>query len=354
MTFLLASGLFLWALPSCSDSTSTGADTGLTLQDTDSTDTGDSGTATDTVDTVSPCTVAVSDTEPQESEEDVFWRAPLQVWFDGSFQDLEKPVFGLVSETAGESVPLTETWDAGEDSVVLEPAAPLTPDTAYALSIEACGQTWSVPFSTSVYGTPVTEGASSLLDRTWVLETGKVRWTQPEGAAELLGTFFTEPLLVGVQEVRGDIIDLLVGIGGFTDLEGFQQLVGQGTWDLLDVDLSQGAWFQGVADQIVFSYGGVDIPVHDFGLQGTFAPDGSVIEGASVAGLVDTRNISLLFNLDQPDFICTTYARDYGLECTLCPDDELLCLDLAGEDVTLEEQPGLTLERNDLSEDGDN
>jgi hypothetical protein len=277
----------------------------------------------------------------------VFWRDELRVWFDGSFDGMALPVFSLTADADRSSRAVAENWGDGLDNAVLAPEEPLAPLTSYTLTVDACEQTWSVSFTTSAYGSPVEGGGENLLDRSWVLEMGRVNWTEPEGASELLSVFFTEPLLLGVQRVEGNLLDLLVGIGVFTDLNGFEQLQGRGTWDVLGVTLTEQGWFEGRADAIHFTYDGVDIPVYEFGLQGTFSSDGSAIAGASVEGLVDTRNIPLLFGLDQPDFICTTYAADYGLECTPCPDGELLCLDLKGADILLEEQPGLVLVRND-------
>ncbi len=345
MTVMLA-----LSLVACTDDGTELVDSGSTAADSGTSDTQDTQ---DTQDTSPPCTIAVSGTEPAADAAEVFWRDPLQVWFDGSFLDRSLPGVSLTLDVDGSAVAAAQDWDEGVDSVVVTPSQPLMPETAYTLTVDACGVTSAVPFTTSVYGTPLTDGSESLRDRTWVLQTGNVDWTEPDGAAELLNAFFTDPLLIGVQDVRGDTIDLLVAMGVFTDLAGFEQLPGLGTWDVFDVDLSQGAWFSAVAEAITFTYDTVPIDVHDFALQGTFAPDGSVIAGASIQGLVDTRNIALLFGLDQPDFICTTYARDYNLECTDCPDGEFLCMDLAGEHISLDEQPGLTLERLPQDQDTD-
>lgn len=342
--------LLLLSLVGCTDdATSTlPADSGGTPTDTGGTsDTGGTTDTVDTQDTTPPCTITVRDTEPQSDEDEVFWRDPLRVWFDGSFHDRALPSLSLTLDADRSAVAFAAAWDDGVDSVVLTPDAPLQPSSGYTLTVDACDQTWAVPFTTGTYGSGVDAGPESLVDRTWVLEMGRVAWTEPEGAGDLMSVFFTDPLLIGVTRYEAGVIDLLVGMGDFTDLDGFIQLKGQGTWDVPDVALSDAGWFTGQAESIVFRYQGVEVPVHGFALQGTFAPDGSSIGGASIQGLVDTRTIPLLFNLDQPDFICTTYAADYGLECTLCPDDELLCLDLKGEDVTLDEQPGLVLERND-------
>ncbi len=332
------------ALLACGDD-----ETGTTSRDTGTAtlDSGDTQDTQDTQDTAPSCVIAVSDTEPQAGDDDVFWRDPLQVWFDGSFDGLSLPELQLAEEAGGTTVVHGASWDEGLAQVLLTPVEPLLPLTDYTLSIDACDQNWSVPFSTSDLGSPVEGGAESLLGRTWVLEMGKVTWTRPENVEELLNAFFTEPLLVGVQAVDGDTLDLLVALGRFTDMEGFKQRKQEPTWDILDVDLSHGAWFEAQAEVILFAFEEVEIPVHHFALQGTFAPDGTSIVGAALEGLIDTRNLSMLFNLDQEDFICTTYAADYNLECTDCPDGELLCLDLKGEDIQADEQPGLTLVRND-------
>ncbi len=342
----LAPGLLL-ALSGCTDDTIP-VDTGSpSTRDSADTATADSGDTSDTGDSGGPCTLGVAATEPADGAFGVFWRDSLRVWFDGSWRDrLSAPVFSLVADAEGTELPLAATWDEGEDTVTLTPSEPLAPDSLFTLGIDACGALTEANFATSAYGTPVTDGASSLLGRTWVLRTEQIEWTQPESGGELLAAFFTEVMLIGVQDVRDDVIDLLVGVGGFTDLEGFEQLVGQGTWDVPEVDFSHGAWFEAHGESIAFSANGVTVPVFDFTLAGTFASDGTEIAGASLGGLVDTRELDEVFNLDQPDFVCTTVASEYGFTCEACPDGEELCVRVAGEDITLLEQPGLTLERN--------
>ncbi len=340
----MAFWLALLGLACTSDTESGTTDTGTTEtgRDSGTTDTEDTE---DTEDTAPPCEVAVVATEPDSDDDGHFWRDPLRVWFDAAFPEDTSPVFTLAAVADGSPLALAETWDESGLAVALS-APPLAPSTSYELAIDACAQSWSVVFSTSAYGEPVTGGPQSLLDRSWVVPLAEVPWTRPESAADLLTVVLTEPLLIGVHAVDGDQLHMLAAVGRFSDLDGFLQRPNEPTWDVEGVDLSQGAWFEGQAEQIVFTYSEAEVPVHDFTLSGTFAPDGAAIEGGLIEGLVDTRDIAKLFQRDDPDFVCTVVAEDYQFECTACPDGEVLCLDLKGEGIQADEVEGLTLIRN--------
>ena len=226
----MAFWLALIALACTSDTEPGTTDTGTTETGRDSgiTDTEDTQ---DTEDTSPPCEVAVLATEPDTDDDDHFWRDPLRVWFDDAFPEGTSPTFTLSAVADGAALPLTETWDEAGLSVELA-AAPLAPSTGHELTIDACDQSWSVLFSTSVYGEPVTDGPESLLDRSWVVPLAEVPWTKPESAADLLTVVLTEPLLIGVYGVDGDQLHMLAAVGrhagwGYFDYrmagEGFDQ-----------------------------------------------------------------------------------------------------------------------------------
>ncbi len=321
------------------------ADSGSTdggSTDGGSTDGGSTG-STDGGTTAPPCEVTLDDANPEDGDS-FFYRDPIQLEFDGAAADYA--AITLVETEGGAEVPWDEAatvWDNLDTEVTLYPASPLAASTAYTLTVEVCQESTVISFTTDGYGAPITDGVASLVDRTYVVELSEVDYTEPAGLGFVLAGTLTSPILVGVQRVYKSTIDLL-GAEGVLHNEGYYyQNTRLDTWDFSGADWAD-PFFSIDADEISISYDGVDIPIYDFHLEGTFAPDGGSIAGGKLWGLGDTRNMAGFISSTDPYAICDLLELS-GVYCDACPGDgEPYCLFLKAEDIYGFEEPGLVLE----------
>ena len=231
------------------------------------------------------------------------------------------------------------SWDTEAE---ITPASALLGDTNYTLSVTICDVTTEVNFSTSEFGSPLTDGAATLNDRTYVVELSEVEYTEPAGLGFVLAGTLTVPILVGVQAVYKNEIDF-IGAEGILANEGYYyQNMSLSTWDFSGATWAD-PYFSIDADAISITYDEVEIPIFDFHLEGTFSPDASAIGGGKLWGLGDTRNMSGFVASTDPAAICDLLALS-GVYCDPCPsDDEPYCLYLKAENIFADEEEGLVV-----------
>ncbi len=298
----------------------------------------------DTLDSGDPpaCTAEVLTVSPEDGDVETYYRDGLEVTFteDGTLAE-----FRLLHRDTELAQTLSVTWGEGNLKAAVEPDLPLQPSSAYDFIVTVCEQEWSSGFTTTEYGTELEVDVDALVDTTSVLLFPDVNFVLPEGIGVLLGMYLDIPLLVGVQAVSGDSIDLLIAQGYLDSVEGFKQRVNIPTWSFSQADFSEKPWFSVATEEVNIRYSGIDIPVTDFRLEGTFSADGSHFSGGILTGLGDTRNMGVLFQggSENEDYVCGTLAAPMGVECEVCPDGERFCLLLRGEDITTQAEPGLSL-----------
>lgn len=301
-------------------------------------------------DSAEPCMTRPSELSPEEEETGWFYRKPLTVRFTEAAPDA---TFRLYDRDTQTEQGVTVTWNDSNEIATLEADSFLWPSTPYGLDITVCDATYTTTFDTSAYGEPLTLTPEELVDRTYVIEFGDVEFTEPEGFGALLALYVDVPILVGVETADSTQISL-TGAQGYIDSNGdyLQRRRSGGlwvpTWPFNGVDFSTAPFFSAEADSITIAYNGVDIPVYDFHLDGTFAADGSTIGGAQLWGLGDTRNMGIFF--DDPDnasYVCDL-VTSVGATCEACPNDgEVYCLFIRGEDITADFVPDLSVEAID-------
>lgn len=225
----------------------------------------------------------------------------------------------------------------------LSPTGHLNGASSYTLTVSICDVESSASFETSEYGQPVDGGNEALIGLTSVILFENVNFTQPENIGSLLALYFDVPLLVGVLGADSTQIDVVAAMGYFHNVDGYKQRINQPTWTFGQVDLDGNAYFSGSVSEIDLGYNNVAIPVHDFGLSGTFAPDGSHFAGGTLSGKVDTRHMAPLFGETDASYACDLVAS-MGVPCEACPDGEEYCLTLLGVDIVSDPVPGVTLE----------
>lgn len=301
-------------------------------------------------DSEEPCLVKPQSIVPEEEDMDWFYRDPIVVTFTGEAPDAS---FVLFNRDSGEEFATTVSWNASNEiATITETSGALQASMTYGLRIDVCGVSYETAFDTSWYGGPLEGSTESLVGRTYVIEFKEVNFVEPAGFGAFLSLYIDIPVLVGVHQLVGDEL-WLVGAQGRVDGDGnyLQKKKESGlyvpTWDFTGIDFSGAPYFSADTDLITLGYSGVNIPVHNFHLEGTFAPDGASFAGGKLWGDADTREMGALFGDDSPEYVCELVAS-VGASCAPCPGDGAeYCLFLKGIDIIAQEAVGLTLERQD-------
>ena len=197
--------------------------------------------------------------------------------------------------------------------------------------------------STSSLGSPLTVAPEDLLGNTYEFRlSNDAEITEPAFLDVMAASYLNVPLLFGVSAVDATSLTLIGSLGTQADDGSYSQDVGD-VWHFPACDFSTAPFFSTVADLITLTYNGTDIPIEQFTLEGTFAPDGSSIEHGVATGNVDSRNLGpLVGQPDEPGAICNL-ASDLGVKCVPCADGEPYCLYMVAEQISAEMAEGLTL-----------
>ncbi len=324
--------LSLAALVACGDDTkSTDTDTGAVTDDTAS--------DTSVVDTSVPCEVTVGNASIAEGDMNVYYRDTLTLSFSGDAVAAGAVV--AIRDASGADASAALIWSEG--NVQASFALTLAPSTPYTLHAEVCGVTTDIPFTTSSLGEPLTGAAEDLVGHTYVFRLSDSEITDPRFLDALAGTYLTVPLLITVTMADASSIDLLGALGELRDDGTYRQLRGEPTWDFPVADFSAAPYFSASAERIVIPYAGIEIPVEDFTLSGTFTSDGTELAEAIVTGLGDSRDMgALLGQADDPNAMCSLAAAA-GVECEPCGDGEPYCLHIVAEEINAQYLPGVSI-----------
>ena len=328
--------VFLSLLLACGDK-----DNNLDTGDVEDTEVEDTDTDTQE-DTAPECNAEVVSITPDVGEVGWYYRDPMSVEFS---EDGSAATFALSLVDSEETAEVTTTWGEGNLIATVTPNPALAADSEYRLVVGICEDEGETTFTTSSYGAPLDGEPSELEDQTSVLLFTDVNFTKPEGIGSLLGMYLDIPLLVGVVRADDSTIDMLVAQGWLDSIDGYKQRMGVETWSFDEADFQEQPYFEAEMESITLDFDGVEIPVQDFHLEGTFSSDGSHFSGGLLSGLGDTRNMGQLFGAtDDLNYICNMAAA-MTVECVPCPDGEPYCLFLQGEDIETSAVPGLVLQK---------
>jgi len=318
--------LFALALLACSSDKEEEDTGGIDATGDESDADTDTDTDTDT-DADTDCNVDIDDMSPEDNEDGVYYRNPVQVWLDG-----DDPTASItVTDVDGRSIDGVVSNDGGLVSFSPDPS--LTPDLGHNVSFTWCGGEENLSFQTSDLGLPL-EG--DLSDQTFALDLGSATWIEPAGVGDLVGAYLDMNLLVGVQSMEGGMIDFIgaMGEGSTTD-----QDMCMPTIDFEPGDFSETPYFTvGPADMPV-ALMGYSVTVFGMSVSGTFDHGGDWMGGVEMKGAFDIAEIgpaiggAVGFDLSDPDVACGTIAM-LGVNCGPCPHkDEEHCLSLHLADI---------------------
>lgn len=315
------------ALAACKAGAVIGTDT--EPADTDPIDTVD----TEPEDTIPPCENP-GVPFPADGATDVFYRTTVELTLDEADPSV------LIALSDGAEVPGSTTVDGTRAVFVSDD--PLAPSTEYtATASHACREpSWT--FTTSSTGVPTVD----LTGRAWSADMSSGRFVEPAGVGPLVQQFLSTTVLIGVESHAPTT---LVMIGASANSDGTTQddCIASSRWS--DVDFSEDPHFVTAIDAIPVA-SGVELVFRSGEVSGSFAPDGSRIDGLRISGVIDTHSIATLINGNCVDGFsnypaCLNAAcnllQTFGLACEDCADGTgEHCLALDVDSITANEVAG--------------
>ena len=286
-------------------------------------------TGNDTDEPVEQCDITIAGTIPSDGGGAWFYRNPAII----TFSEENPTVAFSVTDSAGSDVPVSFTWDDVRlNASVLPDSGSWNPSENYSLTIELCGKSPSISFSTSEIGTPLEEDPSTLVGNTYFIDLSSAEYSEPPGVGTLLSLYLDMPLLLGVKNVDATVIDFEAYLGYRDDVSPDWMAVDMDPWIFDGADFSTQPFFAAYTELLTIPYGSVDIPVHGFAIEGTFSSDASSIQKATFTGLGDTSGMGPLMGFgNDPNAVCSLLGQ-YGIACLDCPDGAgTYCVRLTGE-----------------------
>lgn len=257
----------------------------------------------------------------------------------------------LTTAEAGASISLADSAGApvsGVNSVVdtrvvFTPDAPLTPGGTYTATLS-----WGCPdvtntFTVGAAGDPLSE-PTSLDGRTWSLDLASGRFIEPPGVGDLLSTFVTFSLLLGVQSADADSIQF---IGALADDSGNQDMCTESIPFPVEATFTANPFFEIASEALPIEIEGFSVTIEDLLLSGAFTPDGSAIQGAVLQGSINTTVLVEALELGDPETnpgaVCDLVAT-FQVQCDECSDGSgPYCLAISVDSLAATEVPGVTL-----------
>lgn len=276
-----------------------------------------------------PCENQVVDAFPEDGSTDAYFLSNVRFTLVA-----EEPGATItVTDSSGAEVSGTTTVDGTLVSWQGEPRAPLSTYTAqidYVCGAEVA--TWT----TSDVGPPL---AVDVVGDTFALDIVSGEWVKPAGVGDLIASQLGETqILMSPSAITGSTIEAIVAIGS----ANAQDLCSP------TIDLPPAAWddptFSLSTPLLPLSVSGFTIAIEDVELSGSFASDGSRIEGGLLSGSVDTRPLGEAFGLGTGEDAVCDLVSVFGVPCIPCSDGSGdYCLELSIENVGAPLLPGTTV-----------
>jgi len=239
-----------------------------------------------------------------------------------------------------------------DNKVVFTPTGNLDPSTSYTVTLDwACGPT-STTWTTSAVGAAANE--DDLIGSTYALDLATGRFVYPAGIGPLIQQELEQPILMGVTDITGSDLQMM-GALGTTGTPPAQDMCAPSIDFPVAADFSENPYFVIGPEQITLDIEGIEIEIEDMIISGAFAPDGSYVAGATLAGAIDTRPLAgLLGATGDDDAICDLVVT-FGVACEACPDQTDYCLSVFVDNMVGDSVPGSLVEvvQDDIDNNGD-
>lgn len=266
--------------------------------------------------------------------EDGATRAYYRTTVDATFSEVVDGAELTVADDGGADVAGSADWDGKR--LVFQPDSPLQPGGSYTANVsfpcEGGTESGSVSWTVSEVGAATDAGG--LVGNDYALNLAGARFLRPDAVGDLIGEFLTFDILMSVKSIDGSEM-VVFGALGDEEVSGAQQTCTP-TIDFPPADFSENPYFELGPQEFTVEVEGVEVTIDDLFLAGSFSPDGSYIDGATLAGVVDTRPFASLVD-DDPnapeDAVCQLTGR-LGIDCIECPDGTgAFCLEILADSI---------------------
>ncbi len=304
----------------------------------------DGGDPEETDDTDPPtdvCEITVTNANPSDGESAFYYRGSLS-W---EFSEVDESATVTLADDGGTDIPGSGEWVG--DTYLWTPNDPLTPSTSYTATLTTCdgANSLDVGFTTSAVGAVVPDG--DVQDLAYALDLASGTFVEPPGVGALLQSQLNVDILIGVANANGADLQLIGAIGEEGASPPAQDLCTESI-DFPAADFSENPYFEVGPQTTTLDVQGISVTIDDLFVSGAFAPDGSAVVGAVLAGSIDTRPLAGLVGDDAPPEAVCDLAVTFGIECQACSDGSGdFCLSLLVTDIAAEEVPGATVVARD-------
>ena len=293
----------------------------------------DSGGPTDTHNTTSGCTNVVTDRFPATGDTDVYFKT--QVRF--TLQTAEADATIDVADGSGAAVPGSTTIEGNVATWIGD--VDLAPSTDYVATLNWSCDPDTIAFTTSATGDPA--DGPSLVGQVYALDLANGEWVQPPAIGDIIAPLLADTqILVSPTDVTDTTIKLLGGIGSAGEQDPCAPTI-----DFPEADFAN-PFFQLTADSLPLQVDTVVVTINNVDLSGSFAPDGSRIQGTALAGKIDTRALLSAFpTLGSTDDAGCQLLTNFGISCEDCDDGSgQYCLSVYVDSIQAPLVPGAHLD----------
>lgn len=286
----------------------------------------------DTDNTFTPCSATIESTYPLPNSENVYYRDNLSFSFSEKISDAEV----TLTDASGTSISGEIAQD--DTSIIFTPSSPLQPSTSYQAALSYCGSADPVliEFKTTDLGTPLANGNSDLLSKTYAvdLESGEI--LEPAGVGELLRAFLSNTFLIHVVETTDSSISVRSALSADDSVE--QDFCVSTLEEFPVIDMTQSPYFSLANDTLQLNVSAYNVKIYQFQVLGTFASDASSFQQAYITGELDAREAYTLLTdfgiaAENEDDVCGL-LQNFGAECIECSSDGApYCLRIVIDDI---------------------
>ncbi|MSP54789.1 MAG: hypothetical protein EXR69_04160 [Myxococcales bacterium] len=292
----------------------------------------DTGGTDDTGGNGGGCGISVDSTTPAPNATDAYYRANIEF------------VLSDPDSTAAVTTTIPGHQETSVDglTVIWVPDDALDPATAYSVTLDYCGGSVVLDFTTSDLGTSMSD-PSALLGKTYVLTLGDARIVEPAGIGSVLSSYLTTDILLGVSAVSDTTLDIV----GAVAVDGVSPSVQDFCTETIDfptADFADEPFFTVGPQTTTLDVAGYEIEIGDLNITGTFAADGSYFDGGTLSGTIDTRPLAPLVDDSGNEGAICDLAVNFGAECEACSSDgQPYCLTLVADRILAEQLPDTEL-----------
>jgi hypothetical protein len=271
------------------------------------------------------CVIILKSVYPESGSTNGYYRAAIDF-------ELSNPDPAAVITT---DIPGAQSTSSDGKHILWTPSEPLDPNTAYSACLSWCGGDTCTDFTTSSAGLPL-DDRDALVGNSYIFDLHSGRVPIPAGLGDVLIDNLEAVILLGVTSVGTSSVDL---IGAVSDLDLAPDVVQDycaPTIGFAGADFSDEPYVSFGNPAFTLTAAGETIDVFDAELTGTFAPDGSAIEGMTFHGTIDTRPLApLVDDGDGSEGAICDLAENFNTSCVTCPSDgQNFCLEIEADHIT--------------------